>query len=144
MGAIYDTTTIVSDTVISGVTWYPISSRIFGGLIAQESNGLWTYSSSAGSSLVFKYPANVGDSWSSQMDASTTYQVTLESNDASVTVQKGTYSCYDYQMLLNSQPGLEVYLSPGVGFVALDLYSTTSSGRSYKQAHGELTGVTIK
>jgi hypothetical protein len=143
-GMIYDTATVVTDTVISGVTWYHISSKVFGGgLTADKSDGLWEYTSST-PSLFFKYPANVGDTWNAPMNASSTYQITLESDSASVTVPKGTYTCCDYQLLLNSQPAVEAYLCPGVGFVAIDVYSITKSGRSYKQAYGELTSITLK
>ncbi|HUI29251.1 MAG TPA: hypothetical protein VLX91_03465 [Candidatus Acidoferrales bacterium] len=144
-GMIYDTAKAATDRTISGVTWYRITSKVFGGFIANESDGLWTYdSSSGGSSLVFKYPANVGDNWDAVMNTSIAYQVTVQSVNATINVPKGTYTCYDYKMLLNSQPGLEVYLSPGIGFVAMEVYSFTKSGRSYKQAYGELTSVTLK
>lgn len=143
-GMIYDTATVARDTVAGNVTWYHIDSKIFGGLLADESGGLYDYSSLTGPSLAFKYPGNVGDTWNALMDVSTTYQATIQSTNASVTVPKGTYVCYDYKLLLNSEPGLEVYMCPGVGFVAMDVYSMTNSGRSYKEAYGELTSVTLK
>ncbi len=142
-GMVYDTDTVARDTVISGITWYHVSGKVFDGYFADKSDGLYGLSSPTVEALLFKYPAKVGDTWNAQVDISTTYQVTLQSDNASVTVPKGTYVCYDYQMLLNSQPGFEVYLNPGLGFVAMDVYSITKSGRSYKQAYGELTSVTL-
>ena len=141
---IYDSVTVTTDTVVSGVTWYHVFSQTIDGFFANKSDGLWGLGSSAGGFVVFKYPANAGDTWNVPMETYTTYQVTLQSNSAPVTVPKGTYTCYDYRMLLNSQPGLEVYLCSGVGFVAMNIYSITNSGRSYKQAYGELTSITLK
>lgn len=144
LGTVYDTATVASDTVVSGVTWYHVSSLVIDGLFANKSDGLWGLGPTAGGSVVLKYPANAGDTWNVQADASTNYTVVLQSDSASVTVPKGTYSCYDYKMIINSEPEIEVYMCPGVGFVAMALYSVTNSGRSYKQAYGELTSLTLK
>jgi len=141
-GTMYDTAMVKTDTVISGVTWHRVSSITIDGVFTDKSDGLWGFGSTGGF-VIFRYPANVGDTWNAPMNSSATYEITLESDSASVTVPKGTYVCYDYRMLLNSLPKLEVYLSPGVGFVAMDVYSTTKSGRSYKQAYGELTSLIL-
>lgn len=143
-GAIDDTFKITTDTVVAGDTWYSISSTVFSTLyLTNKSDGIWTSGSSTAPCLIFKYPANVGDNWNAQVDPSTTFQISLQSKTISVTVPKGTYTCYEYRLITNSQPYLDLYLSPGVGFVAMDVYSSTNSGRSYKQAHGELTSFTL-
>lgn len=142
-GTFNDTVTVAKDTVASNITWYDVSSHVINGYFADESDGLWILSSS-GQFLAFKSPANVGDTWSFQTDASTSYQVTLESNGTSVTVPKGTYTCHDYKVAVNSGGGFEFYMCPGVGIVALDIYSVTESGRSYKYAYGQLLSFTLK
>jgi hypothetical protein len=138
-GTIDDTFKVVTDTVVAGDTWYTISSTIFSTLyFANRSDGIWTLGTSTEPSLIFKYPANVGETWNAQVDPSTTFQISLQSDTVSVTVPKGTYTCYEYRLLENSRPYLDLYASPGVGFVAMDIYANTDSGRSYKQARGEL------
>lgn len=147
-GTTYDTTSVTMDTVLAGETWYHIATKISSGPLfyTNKSDGLWemTLGSSIAPTLLYKYPANVGDNWSVQMDASTNYQVSLQSTGASVSVPKGNYACYDYRMLDNSQPVEEVYLNPGLGIVAIDIYASTNSGRSYRVAHGELVSVSLK
>ena len=47
-------------------------------------------------------------------------------------------------MLDNSQLVEQVDLVPGLGDVEIDIYLTTTSGRSYHQIHGELISANIK
>jgi hypothetical protein len=94
--------------------------------------------------LLYKYPDSVGDSWNTSYYDSTTLQVSVEQTSTSVTVPQGTYACYEYKTLYNSEPQEDDYFYPGVGFIADDYYSYTNSGRMYKKAHRELVSVTLK
>ena len=147
MGTISDTARVASDTVVSGETWYFISSQVSKGPIyyANEANGVWELTlGSSSPTLLYKYPANVGDTWSVQGSGFSFNQGSLHSNNASITVPKGTYACYDYRMLENSQLIEEAYFYAGVGVVQLDSYSSTNSGRSYLRVHGELVSSSLK
>lgn len=141
-----DTSRVVSDTVIAGVTWYYVSSKISHGVYyTNKSDGLWlmTLGGSAGSTLLYKYPASVGDNWSVEAAAAPIITEGRLQADTSVTVPKGTYSCYEYDMLDNSQLVEQVDLCPGLGDVQVDLYSSTKSGRSYHELRGELVSASI-
>jgi hypothetical protein len=141
-----DTSRVASDTVIAGVTWYYISSKLSHGVYyTNKSDGLWlmTLGTSTGPTLWYKYPANVGDNWTVQTVARPIIDEGVLQSDTSMTVPKGTYACYKYRMLDNSQLVEQVYLCPGLGDVEIDLYLTTSSGLSYLQAHGELESASL-
>ena len=131
---------IGKDTVIGNDTWHQFQSN--NSFLTNKPDGVWlmqTGASPVAPALYYKYPANVGDSlsWS-------TFQVSVYSNNISVTVPLGTYSCYQYRNTYNSISIEDDYLAPGIGFIAIDSYSITASGREYCAAKLSLVSVTIK
>ncbi len=145
MWTIYDTLVVGKDSLFGSETWYQFTDKTI--FFTNKSDGLWrmkTGSSPIAPALFFKYPANVGDSWTIPLENSTTYQVSVYANDISVTVPQGTYSCYQYRFLNNSKLVEDNFLSPGVGLIAFDEYSKTNSGQPYRSARLELVSVIIK
>jgi hypothetical protein len=142
-----DTSTVWSDTIVSGKMWYSISSLPSRGPIyyTNESDGFWEMIVGiSGPTLLYKFPANAGDTWSVQGNAVSFNKGSLLSNGVSVTVPKGTYDCYEYRMFENSQLVEDAYFYPGVGLVELNVYSNTNSGRPYIQVQGELVSFSLK
>jgi hypothetical protein len=143
---VYDTLMISTDTLVAGDTWYEFSTHN-GRFYTNKPDGLWmmaggTYPITP--TLLYKYPASVGDSWNTSYANSMTLQVSVEQVNVSLTVPQGKYPCYEYRTSYNSKPQEDDYFCPGVGFIADDYYSYTNSGRMYKGAHRELVSVTLK
>ncbi len=142
---INDTFKITTDTVVAGDTWYTIASEVFSTLyLTSKSDGIWTSGTSVAGAPIFKYPANVGDNWTAQVDTSTTFQISVQSTNDPVGISNGGYTCYEYRLMENSRPYADIYLSAGVGFVMMNLYSTTNSGQPYLLAHGELVSYVLR
>lgn len=121
-GAVNDTANatlvITSDTLFDGDTWYQINWQA--DFYTNKSDGLWMTQFQTTPNtvpilpqLLWKYPANAGDSYDS---------VTVESTNTSVTIPQGTYICYDYRDHYNSKPVSDNYLCPGVGRIATDFF----------------------
>ncbi len=141
----FDTLSVGRDTLIGTERWYQFGDE--NNFWTNKSDGLWTRrfgSSPQSPHLVFKYPSSVGDVWTF-VESSQTLEVSLASNNTSLTVPGGSFSCYDYHTkqagaTFNSE---EVYVKPGVGIIALDLYTKRSSG-FYRSSRDELISYTLK
>jgi len=88
----YDTILIVKDTNIGGDVWYVVEGFDYTGYNRNTAQGMeeWTPSDEC---LLLKYPATDGDEYDCSM-----YDVHYEVNatNAAVTVEHGTYTCYEY------------------------------------------------
>jgi hypothetical protein len=147
----YDTTGVITqsgsgaiavtkDTIVGADTWYQISGFGSSGSMfyANRSDGLWIMSNNTSGifkGLIFKYPVNTGESWNLGGD-----QVFLQSTDTVITVPAGTFHCYAYRLSMSDY----YYFCPGVGFIAMDSYSRTSSGRPYIIEHLSTISFTLK
>jgi len=129
---------ITSDTVVAGETWYRLSGDTGNFFYTERSNGFWIMSNGS-QALFLKYPGSAGESWNCYSDS-----VSVQSTDTSVSVPLGTYNCYMYRLFYSSKPVEDYYLSIGVGMVAEDDYSVTSSGQVYKAYAFSLTYASLK
>jgi hypothetical protein len=133
---------VTTDTIVGGETWYHISSSGTT-FYTNRSDGFWVMSNSTFGlfqGLLFKYPVSAGDSWNCGGD-----QIFLQSADTLITVPAGTFHCYEYRLLYNSEPMSDYYYyCPGVGIIAEDSYSSTNSGRLYIEGRLSITSVTLK
>lgn len=133
------TFSVTSDTVVAGETWYNLTNFASGMFCRNRSDGFWIMENSV-QFLFFKYPCSAGESWNIGGQS-----IEIRSTDSSMTTSKGKYSCHLYRMSYYDQPGefIEIYLSLGVGMVAEDYYSTTSSGAVYLAEAITLTDYTV-
>jgi hypothetical protein len=140
-----DTLMVGRDTLISGAAWYQFTApEVFW---TNKADGAWRLISGPSplpSALAFKYPANAGDVWNLPLTSEVTLQLIVVSTGVSVTVPKGSYNCYQYNSLYGTRMVEGDYLCPGVGLVAYDVYSVTSSGRVYRYARSELVSLVLK
>jgi hypothetical protein len=139
----YDTLVVGRDTFVGNDTWYQIRLDLW----TNKSDGAWQMAmvpDSLAPTLVFKYPADVGETWTPQVDPWDTCQVSVQANNTSMTVPKGTYTCYQYRWVINSHLMVDDYMCPGMGLIAMDTYLATSSGRAYRDHHEELVSAIIK
>ena len=90
-------------------------------------------------SILYKYPANAGDIYHFFADS-----VSIESKDTLVSTSLNKYTCYLYRIFYHGKPLVDDYLSPGVGLVAEDYYSSTFSGNVYIKNSLSLISVTLK
>lgn len=131
---------VTTDTIVGGETWYQISGFGTGGptFSTNESDGLWIMAVSSTGLLpqpFFKYPVSAGDSWMFGGDP-----VFLQSADTLITVQAGSFHCYEYQLATSDY----YYVSPGVGIIEEDSYSSTNSGRLYLQGRLSISSFILK
>ncbi|MDP2884828.1 MAG: carboxypeptidase-like regulatory domain-containing protein [Ignavibacteria bacterium] len=111
---------ILRDTTVAGERWFIM--RSFGGrfvLCMNKPDGFYELKSGK-STLRLKYPARVNDSYQ-RPDAYTNTKVV--SVNASISVPKGTFACYQYEDSFIPLGGFRTneYYSPGVGLVAGEL-----------------------
>lgn len=79
---------ITRDTTIGNEKWFRFGSS----WVTNRSDGLWRLTNSGTAYLVFKYPAKVNDTYSSDGE-----QVVVTSINQTVSVLHGQYSCYAYR-----------------------------------------------
>lgn len=133
------TFSIASDTVVAGETWHNLSNFAGGMFCRNRSDGFWIMENGV-QFLFFKFPGSVGDTWGAGGQS-----IEIHSTDSSITTESGTFTCYEYQVSYDFQPGecLHVYLFPGVGMVAEEYYMTTSLGVSYRAQTVSLTSYAV-
>lgn len=125
----YETVKIEFDTLISGVSYY-----LFGeSLVRNTDNGFSVYEVEDDDiylSLLFKYPASVGEQWAIDNDT-----MQLVSNNFSVTTPKGTFSCYKYKNWRSYDYGVTThfynYFCPGTGLILYEYYRQENGGKMY-------------
>lgn len=124
------TNSITRDTTIGNEKWFGLESI----WVINRTDGLWSRTSGGNPYLVFKYPANVNDSYNSNGD-----NVVVTSTNYPVTVPRGQFTCYVYTI---ASDFLE-YCAPNVGWVKYEAYMRTLAGQRYVAAAIELTSVTL-
>ena len=135
---------ILSDTVIQGTTWYFHNSTILDPsvLFAEKADGLWGLSLSPTqgfSALFLKYPAIANETYPSlHFDTDTSLVVVISTNQA-ITVPAGTFSCHHYHLSLLGSDIADFYLSPGTGWVRVEIYGKKPNGQSYLSGKLELS-----
>ncbi len=127
---IRDTTfveSVLSDTAVDNEKWYFIAytngQRVMGAYYRNRNDGVWkgNFSSSAGTSLIYKYPCSVNESYVvGSIDT-----VRVVATNEQVAVPAGTFSCNVYQRTV--QVGSETtyyentYITFGIGKVKQEL-----------------------
>ena len=129
---------ISSDTVAGNETWYNVYNNGTGIYYTNRSDGLWIMSNGL-QTILYKYPGNTGNSWYFFADS-----VTIESTDTLVSTTLNKYICYLYRIFYKGKPIADDYLSPGVGLVAEDYYSSTISGQVYLKNSLSLISISLK
>jgi hypothetical protein len=109
------------DTVIGSETWYFISPVWY----ANRSDGVWYKGSGHIDGLLFKYPAQVGDSFT--CDVCSFYHV-VTSIDTTLSIDLGSFYCYEYTTVFDWADTSYSYVAPGIGPIkSLAHYQKTDS-----------------
>ena len=130
---------ITEDTTVNGEKWSYLKTGTSGGAYyLNRSNGVWSVINGS-MNYFLKFPAKPRDMY-----------MTLSNNimgvvsiDSSITVPKGTFSCYEY-ILFQENPIADYYFSPGTGFIRIDLYEQADSIGNYINSRYELVDYTLK
>ena len=133
---------IVKDTLIQTERWFLstgaslppacFDSPIY---LTNRTDGLWGIGTTTGAMvpyLIAKYPASVNESFVTGKD--TACRAILVSKNASVTVPRGTYSCYQYTVSdKNNSSDLKsgYFMMPDSGFIRAEQYAKTSTGQYF-------------
>src|SRR5439155_15462713 len=101
-----DTITIVRDTVINGETWH-IASTNKESYVTSRADGIWEWdnpwNSSTAPVLLFKYPANTGDTFSVTHDSAAfpgedqIHESKVISTSEQVFADSSNRTCYHYE-----------------------------------------------
>ncbi len=106
---------ITRDTTVDGEKWYYLKTESSGIYYLNRSNGVWSVLN--GNKQTFlKYPTTKSDRYSTTIG-----NMRIASTDTSITVPKGTFSCYEYR-LSQSTPCNDYYFLGGTGFIRIDFY----------------------
>ena len=89
-------------------------------LVRNESDGIHFYEDNGGHALVFKYPVSAGDSWDNPFES---VSITCMSTNEAVQTPAGNFTCIVYRLadtgdIAQGTYYLELYMAPGVGWVA--------------------------
>lgn len=139
-----DTIVVFADTIIGSDHWFLTTFVNYA--FANKSDGVWQTRYDLGGfygtpTLIFKYPAGEGDQWDVHPDTSSW---SLVSKSASIQVPVGVHTCHLYRLAaLLFDFREDYYIKPGLGIVAIKLYSKTVSGREYLAQSSELVAYTL-
>ena len=143
----YQTFFVNQDTTIAGERWFAIAGAKI--LLANRDDGLWIRYGFQDTldlqepAMYAKYPTTVGQSWQSGISLSAT--VTVVSVDTSVTVPKGTYSCYLYEWVRDSGTRIDRYfMAPKAGWIKTEFHRFTEGGSQYLYGNWELEELELK
>jgi hypothetical protein len=133
-----DTLTIkvIGDTIIDNQIWYNLDYE--GVSYRNNSEGLQIYYFNS-ASLLYRYPIMLGEVY----DSSSTSSVTVTSINESVLVPAGKFSCYNYQRKFTDL-NINIYLSPGIGFIKYPNLKSINGGRLYVSEYRELISYKIR
>jgi hypothetical protein len=81
--------------------------------------------------LLYKYPANVGDLYSTHLK--------VICRDSSISIPNASYKCYGY-----SSPVAIDYVSPGIGLIREEWYKKLFDGSEYLYQKQELLDYILK
>jgi hypothetical protein len=131
----HDTMRVLRDTTLNNENWFVTTSGIY----SNRSGGLWSWRMNP--VLAFKYPGTT-------LDTVRAYGTTVSivSTNELATVPYGSLSCYHYKATWDSSNGFHTnhFLSPGIGFVRLEVGSTFGAGGWYIYSVQELTGFVLR
>ena len=136
----YDTIFVGWDTTISGQQWFQvIEKNVFW---TNKTDGVWQIvfgGVNQSPQLLFKYPANVGDHWTTRDG-----QVSIVSTNISISIGTSTYGCYEYTWDYGSGHTENDYFKSGVGPIIMEEFTRTIAGSPYKVYRRELISYTLK
>ena len=117
-----DTLMVSSDTTINQERWFFMGGlQGTSGLVMNRRDGFWFAPAGAQPFLFAKYPAEVGDTFSSLI-GDVPAHTTVEANGVEVKSPAGTYLCYKYvQKVEPSNAITNYYFAPGVGLVKMEI-----------------------
>jgi hypothetical protein len=140
---IYDSSTIVSDTIIQNERWF-IWSNIARTITTNRKSGYW-YRFGDLSYLVLKYPVRKGETYKYGNGPDIYLNVTVLSVDSVISVPAGDFSCIVYEWRNSYGPlsSIECY-APNIGMVRYDRYSSTSYGFEHMDSRFDLTKMKIR
>jgi len=133
--------TVLRDSIISGETWSVLSSTSGTNLAVYTNRTDGLYAMSSGTPyLLAKYPGSVNDTYTGIQSSKK-----IMSTNISITVPKGTYSCYQYQTTSSVISTLVTneYYSPGVGYIQLEGADIGTDGKVYRSTLYELASCTL-
>ena len=121
-------TSIVSDTLLNGRRTFLFST---GDYFWNENSGFWIQSPGKQPLLVYKYPANLGESYGQL--------ITVIFKDSTINTPKGNFNCYGYSS------GIAITsVAPGIGKVKSEYFQNRSDGSTYLFQKEELINYQIK
>jgi len=137
----YDSAVVTRDTVISKERWYKIRNFKPADVddwdwYTNRSDGIWVLrrvinprQDTAYAYLTFKYPTVQGEYWGSPLGDSTR----VHSTNEVVETPSGIDTCIKYEdhYEFSNLGDLHYYFAPNKGWVMLELFSRTDSGRLY-------------
>ncbi len=101
-----DTFTVVGGTLIGDEVWYEVEgSWLVDGFHTYRSDGVWRWNDLDGDEapyLVYKYPAEPGDTYTFVRDADAATTATVVATDVPITTPAGTFSAYHYRFEITS------------------------------------------
>jgi hypothetical protein len=131
---------VTKDTIVYGEKWSYLESGTSGLYYLNRNNGVWNVLNGSMKNF-FKYPATARDRYFTNLGS-----MSVRSIDTTITVPKGTFSCYEYS-LSQSVPMADYYFLPGTGIIRIDLYEDyeeTDSVRTYINSSYELSDYTLR
>jgi hypothetical protein len=131
------------DTLVGSDRWYSLSQHrpaVGFDWRSNKSDGLWQQDAYSRTYLLYKYPANANETYSSA-----SAQVTVLAVDQMVTVPKGTYACIKYKFVdLGARATFYAYVSPNLGEIKFERIGNTPSGADYVYQTVELKSAVIR
>ena len=112
------------DTTIDGETWYHVSPVWY----TLRDDGLWYNDIGFSVDVLYKYPAQVGDSFSC---AACSFYKVVTSTDTTLDHPLGQALCYEYMTVSEWQDTSYVYVAPGVGTVESKSYYRLNESALY-------------
>ena len=120
----YQTTKIIGDTTVADEHWF-IMKHPRGSVICMNGSEGFYELRSGTKILVLKYPASVGDSYQAPDGPEK-----ILSQNAKLSVPKGSFVCYQYELTLTRVGDLRIknYYCPGVGLIGGQIVRANRNG----------------
>lgn len=136
-----DTLMVISDTTVNQERWFHIGGlQGTEGWVINREDGFWFAPPGQKPFLFAKYPADVGDTFSSVIGNANAH-TTVAGIGVEVKSPAGTYYCYKYsQKVEPSNAVTNYYFAPGVGLVKMEIMDR--SGRQ-PMAMDQLAGLNV-
>jgi hypothetical protein len=148
-----DTIYVKQDTVINGEIWFYCYNVGILTLMTNRNDGVYFMRTDTNNNLIikmcYKYPANIGDEWTFDINAPST-KITLLSKNDTTTIKGSKFICYKYQWDFNASiPNLNYntvleWLCPGKGLIKQEYYFKNNSGKMLLVYSTELLSYELK